>query len=70
MNVTIIGTGNMARGIGKRLVAGGHTVTVLGKQRADAEAVVEELGADGSAKAGSSGDAIADEVVVLAVYLP
>jgi NADPH-dependent F420 reductase len=70
MNVTIIGTGNMARGIGKRLVAGGHTVTVLGKQRADAEAVVEELGADGSAKAGSSGDAIADEVVVLAVYYP
>jgi predicted dinucleotide-binding enzyme len=70
MNVTIIGTGKMARGIGKRLVAGGHAVTVLGKQSVDAEAVVEELGADGSAKAGRSGDPIADEVVVLAVYYP
>jgi len=70
MNVTIIGTGNMARAIGKRLVAGGHDVTVLGKERADAEAVVEELGADGSARAGASGEAIADDVVVLAVYYP
>jgi 3-hydroxyisobutyrate dehydrogenase-like beta-hydroxyacid dehydrogenase len=32
MNVTIIGTGNMARGIGARLLAGGHEVTVLGKE--------------------------------------
>lgn len=70
MNVTIIGTGNMARGIGKRLVAGGHDVTVLGKETAPAEAVVRELGGDGSAKAGRSGDVIADDVVVLAVYYP
>ncbi len=68
MNVTIIGTGNMARGIGKRLVAGGHDVTVLGKQTGDAEAVVSDLGADGSARAGRSQEAIADDVVVLAVY--
>ena len=52
MNVTIIGTGNMARGIGARLLAGGHEVTVLGKQTADAEEVVKDLGANGSAKAG------------------
>ena len=52
MNVTIIGTGNMARGIGKRLVAGGHDVTVLGKQTGDAKAVVSDIGADGSARAG------------------
>lgn len=70
MNVTIIGTGNMARGIGKRLVAGGHDVTVLGKEAGDAEAVVDDLGTDGSAKAGRSGEAIADDVVVLAVYYP
>ena len=70
MNVTIIGTGNMARGIGTRLVAGGHEVTVLGKQTADAEEVVKDLGANGSAKAEQSGDAIADDVVVLAVYYP
>lgn len=70
MNVTIIGTGNMARGIGNRLVAGGHDVTVLGKETSDAEEVVNELGADGSVKAGRSGDDIADDVVVLAVYYP
>jgi 8-hydroxy-5-deazaflavin:NADPH oxidoreductase len=69
MNVTIIGTGNMARGIGKRLVAGGHSVRVLGKDVDAAEAVVGDLG-DGSTKAGRSGEAIADDVVVLAVYFP
>lgn len=70
MNVTIIGTGNMARGIGTRLVTGGHDVTVLGKETEDAEAVVSDIGAEGSAKAGRSGDPIADDVVVLAVYYP
>ena len=70
MQITIIGTGNMARGIGKRLVAGGHEVTVLGKETGAAEAVVSDLGADGSAKAGRSGEPIADDVVVLAMYYP
>jgi 8-hydroxy-5-deazaflavin:NADPH oxidoreductase len=70
MNVTIIGTGNMARGIGRRLVAGGHDVTVLGKEIEPAEEVVRDLGDDGSARAGRSGDPIADDVVVLAVYYP
>jgi predicted dinucleotide-binding enzyme len=69
MDVTIIGTGNMARAIGKRLTAGGHQVTVLGKETDAAEAVVEELGTE-SAKAGRSGEPIDDEVVVLAVYYP
>jgi NADPH-dependent F420 reductase len=70
MNVTIIGTGNMARGLGSRFVAGGHDVTVLGKETADAEAVVKDIGGDGSASAGRSGEPIADDVVVLAVYYP
>jgi 8-hydroxy-5-deazaflavin:NADPH oxidoreductase len=70
MDVTIIGTGNMARGIGTRLVAGGHRVTVLGKEPGDAEAVVKELGGDGAAQAGRSGEPIVDAVVVLAVYYP
>lgn len=70
MDVTIIGTGNMARGIGTRLVAGGHRVTVLGKERGDAEAVVKELGGNGAAQAGRSGEPIGDDVVVLAVYYP
>jgi 8-hydroxy-5-deazaflavin:NADPH oxidoreductase len=70
MDVTIIGTGNMARGIGARLVAGGHRVTVLGKEPGDAEAVVKELGGDGATQAGRSGEPITDDVVVLAVYYP
>jgi 8-hydroxy-5-deazaflavin:NADPH oxidoreductase len=70
MNVTIIGTGNMARALGKRLTAGGHHVTVVGKDRDAAEEVVRELGDDASAKAGRSGEAIAGDVVVLAVYYP
>jgi 8-hydroxy-5-deazaflavin:NADPH oxidoreductase len=70
MNVTIIGTGNMARAIGGRLLAGGHQVTVLGKEGEAAEEVVRDLGGEGSAQAGRSGDPIADDVVVLAVYYP
>jgi predicted dinucleotide-binding enzyme len=71
MDVTIIGTGKMARAIGRRLLAGGHRVTVLGKEAGDAEAVVSDLGAgDGSTRAGRSGEAITDDVVVLAVYYP
>jgi 8-hydroxy-5-deazaflavin:NADPH oxidoreductase len=68
VDVTIIGTGNMARAIGRRLLAGGHGVTVLGKEVEAAEEAVGELDADGAAKAARSGDPIADEVVVLAVY--
>jgi hypothetical protein len=70
MNVTIVGTGNMARGIGRRLVAGRHGVTVLGRETADAEKVVTDLGTDGSVNAGRSGDEIVDDIVVLAVYFP
>jgi 8-hydroxy-5-deazaflavin:NADPH oxidoreductase len=70
MNVTIIGTGNMARGIGTRLVAGGHGLTVVGKDNEAAEAVVRDLGAEDSAKVARSDDAVSDEVVVLAIYFP
>jgi NADPH-dependent F420 reductase len=73
MDVTIIGTGNMARGIGTRLVAGGHNVTVVGKDAQTAETAVEEISssADGGSLApATSGDALGGEVVVLAVYYP
>jgi NADPH-dependent F420 reductase len=70
MNVTIVGTGNMARGIGKRLLAGGHDVTVAGKDTEAAEAVVRDLGAEGSARATRSSEPIPDDVVVLAIYFP
>ena len=32
MDITIIGTGNMARGIATRALAGGNTVTLLGTE--------------------------------------
>ena len=68
MDVTIIGTGNMARGIGSRLVSGGHAVTLLGTERSNAEALAADLGS--SARAGTVGDPVADDVVVLAVWYP
>jgi NADPH-dependent F420 reductase len=67
MNVIIIGTGNMARGIGTRLIAGRHDVTVLGKETEAAEAVVSDIG---GGQAGRTGDPLAGDVVVLAVYYP
>ena len=66
MDVTIIGTGNMARGIGSRVIAGGHGLTVVGKDAERAEAVVSDIGG-GTA---TTGDPIEGDVVVLAVYYP
>ena len=43
MDVTIVGTGNMARGIGTRLVAGGNGVTLLEKEPGKAAETAEEL---------------------------
>jgi NADPH-dependent F420 reductase len=68
MEITIIGTGNMARGIGTRAVAGGHDVTLLGTEEAHAEELAAELG--DSVKTGTVGDPIAGDVVVLAVWYP
>jgi NADPH-dependent F420 reductase len=62
MQITIVGTGNMARGIATRALAGGHDVTLVGTERAKAESLASELG--GSAKAG---DAVGGDIVVLAV---
>ena len=43
MNVTIIGAVNMGRGIGHRLVAGGHYVTVVDRDPEEAGRLAEEL---------------------------
>ena len=45
MEVTIIGTGNMARGIGSRVLAGGHELTVVGK---DSKHAAADLGGEGT----------------------
>ena len=65
MDVTIIGTGNMARGIATRLLAGGHGITFLGTEAGKADNLAGELG--GSVVAGVVGDEISGDVVVLAV---
>jgi 8-hydroxy-5-deazaflavin:NADPH oxidoreductase len=70
MEVTIIGTGNMARGIGSRVLAGGHDLTVVGKDSGSAEAVAADIGGAGTVKTAVTGAPIDDEVVVLAVYYP
>lgn len=66
MDVTIIGAGNMGRGIGTRLVAGGNKVKILDHDPAEARKLAEEL--EGSADGGSAGDPLSGEVVVLAVW--
>jgi 8-hydroxy-5-deazaflavin:NADPH oxidoreductase len=74
MKVTIIGAGNMGRGIGTRAVAGGNEVQLIDRDPPEAQALAEELAAaarDGGSATGSSpGDEITGEVVVLAVYYP
>ena len=74
MQVTVIGAGNMGRGIGHRLVAGGHDVTIVDRDPEEAGRLAEELraAAQGGATvdAAGSGAELHGEVVVLAVYYP
>jgi 8-hydroxy-5-deazaflavin:NADPH oxidoreductase len=66
MDITIIGTGNMARGIATRALAGGNAVTLLGTATEKAQALAGEL--SGDVHAGTVGDPIAGDVVVFAVW--
>lgn len=68
MKVTIVGAGNMGRGVGMRAVAGGHDVEIVDRDPAEAQRLVEELG--GGATALERGAPFGGEVVVLAVYYP
>jgi 3-hydroxyacyl-CoA dehydrogenase len=43
MQVTVIGAGNMGCGIGHRLVAGGHDVTIVDRDPEEAGRLAEEL---------------------------
>jgi hypothetical protein len=71
MNVTIIGTGNMGRGIGTRLLSGGHTVTLIDREPDSAADLAGQLAS--SAKNGAEvktaafDSPIDDPVVILAV---
>ncbi|MEU3948288.1 NAD(P)-binding domain-containing protein [Streptomyces sp. NPDC029526] len=73
MNVTIVGAGNMARGIGTRVLAGGHTLRLHDRTKAKAEELASALG-EGTAGADVSAvdaDRATDaDVVVLALPYP
>jgi 8-hydroxy-5-deazaflavin:NADPH oxidoreductase len=64
-SISIIGTGNMARILGTRALAGGNTVEVIGRDAAKAADLVGALGH--GAMAGTTGDAPAGDIVILAV---
>ncbi|MGH3341036.1 MAG: NADPH-dependent F420 reductase, partial [Propionibacteriaceae bacterium] len=74
MNGTIIGAGNMGRGIGHVLMRGGHSATIVDRDPDQAEQLAEEL--RGAARSGATVEAaqpgaeLHGEVVILAVYYP
>src|SRR5574339_581267 len=72
MNVTIVGAGNMGRGIGTRLVAGGHSVTFVDANPETAETTAAEVRSAAQNGASVSTSSLAEaelgDVVVLAVW--
>ncbi len=64
MRVAIVGTGNMARGIAARALAGGHHVAFVGTALGKAEALADELAGMGEVSASETVDG---HLVVLAV---
>jgi predicted dinucleotide-binding enzyme len=68
MKITIIGAGNMGRGIATRAIAGGHEVEILDSDPAEARALADQLG--GSTSALDASAAFGGEIVVFAVYYP
>lgn len=71
MNVTIIGPGKMGHAIGTRAVAGGHSVTFVGKTPGSAEKAAEDIRPSANKGAQVSAANLTDvdlgEIVVLAV---
>lgn len=64
-SISIIGLGTMARAIGARAVASGHTVEVIGRDAARAAGLAKDLG--GGAVAGTFGGVPVGDIVILAV---
>jgi len=64
-NISIIGTGNMARTIGALAVAGGNTVEVIGRDQSKAAELAKTLG--GSTTTGDFGAVPAGDVVIVAL---
>ena len=64
-NISIIGTGNMARTIGALAVAGGNTVEIIGRDQSKAADLAKALG--GSATTGEFGAVPAGDIVIVAL---
>ncbi|HEX7018168.1 MAG TPA: NADPH-dependent F420 reductase [Patescibacteria group bacterium] len=69
--ISIIGSGNMAKGIGTRLVAGGHPVSIYSRNAEQAESLAAELKQestrDTQVEARSQGTLLEGEIIILAV---
>jgi 8-hydroxy-5-deazaflavin:NADPH oxidoreductase len=63
-NITLIGTGNMARAIGTLAVAGGNTVEVMGRDQSKADDLAKALG---GATTGKWGAVPAGDIVITAL---
>jgi NADPH-dependent F420 reductase len=71
MSVGIVGAGNMGRSIARELSKTGQGVVLADRDSDKAEAVVAEIGAgDGLSAAASLEDALASDVIVLALWYP
>ncbi len=74
MKVTILGAGNMARGIGSRMVAGGNSVVFLDRDPAKAQMLARDLSAQAKGGATAQGAALGSplgaDVVINALYYP
>lgn len=72
MNITIIGPGNMGRAIATRALAGGHSVTFVGKTLESAQKAADEIRASARQGAELSTATLEDvqpgDVVVLALW--
>ena len=66
-SITIIGTGNMARSLAIRFLAGGNDVQILGHSAEKAKQLASELDSE-SVSTGVAGDRIVSDIVVLAVW--
>lgn len=65
-DITIIGSGNMARAIGTRALAAGRSLQILSRSPEHAAKLAAELGADTTS--GGLGDIPEGDIVVLALY--
>jgi predicted dinucleotide-binding enzyme len=63
--VTIIGSGNMATTIGTRAAKHGHTVEIMSRDSAEAQALADQIG--NGATAGTFGATPLGDIVILAV---